>query len=258
MDYKHILFEETDHIARITLNIPEKRNALNLEIRSELLDAFRRVAEEDSIKVLVITGAGKAFCSGGDLGTMEGVTPVAGRVRLKKGQRLIKAMVELEKPIIGAINGITAGAGVGIALACDILIASEEAKFVIPFTKLGLVPDWGQFYFLPLRVGIARAKELMFMAEAIDAREADRLGLVNRIVPAEKLEEEVLALAARLARGPTQAYAMIKAALNRWPASLESLLELESTMQAVAFGSDDFDEGRKAFLAKSKPVFHGK
>jgi 2-(1,2-epoxy-1,2-dihydrophenyl)acetyl-CoA isomerase len=258
MDYKHILFEETDHIARITLNIPEKRNALNLEIRSELLDAFRRVAEEDSIKVLVITGAGKAFCSGGDLGTMEGVTPVAGRVRLKKGQRLIKAMVELEKPIIGAINGITAGAGVGIALACDILIASEEAKFVIPFTKLGLVPDWGQFYFLPLRVGIARAKELMFMAETIDAREADRLGLVNRIVPAEKLEEEVLALAARLARGPTQAYAMIKAALNRWPASLESLLELESTMQAVAFGSDDFDEGRKAFLAKSKPVFHGK
>ncbi|MFH1242450.1 MAG: enoyl-CoA hydratase-related protein [Pseudomonadota bacterium] len=258
MDYKHILFEETDHIARITLNIPEKRNVLNLEIRYELLDAFRRVAEEDSIKVLVITGAGKAFCSGGDLGTMEGVTPVAGRVRLKKGQRLIKAMVELEKPIIGAINGVTAGAGVSIALACDILIASEEAKFVIPFTKLGLVPDWGQFYFLPLRVGIARAKELMFMAETIDAREADRLGLVNRIVPAEKLEEEVLALATRLARGPTQAYAMIKAALNRWPASLESLLELESTMQAVAFASDDFDEGRKAFLEKRKPMFHGK
>ncbi len=258
MDYKHILFEETDHIARITLNIPEKRNALNLEIRSELLDAFRHAAEEDSIKVLVITGAGKAFCSGGDLGTMEGVTPVAGRVRLKKGQRLIKAMVELEKPIIGAINGVTAGAGVSIALACDILIASEEAKFVIPFTRLGLVPDWGQFYFLPLRVGIARAKELMFMAETIDAREADRLGLVNRVVPAGELEEAVLALASRLARGPTQAYAMIKAALNRWPASLESLLELESTMQAIAFGSDDFDEGRKAFLEKRRPFFHGK
>ncbi len=257
MDFKYILFQEKDHIAKITLNIPEKRNALNLEIRSELLDAFRRVGDEDSIKVLVITGAGKAFCAGGDLGSMEGVTPVGGRVRLKKGQRLIKAMVELEKPISGAINGNAAGAGVSIALACDILIASEEAKFVIPFTKIGLVPDWGQFYFLPLRVGIARAKELMFMAEMIDAREAERLGLVNRIVPAEKLEEEVLAFATRLARGPSQSYAMIKSALNRWPASLESFLELESTMQAVAFSSHDFDEGRKAFLEKRKPVFNG-
>lgn len=257
MDFKHILFQKKNHIAKIILNIPDKRNALNLEIRSELLDAFGQVRDDDSVKVVVITGAGKAFCSGGDVGTMEGVTPVAGRLRLKSGQRLIKAMVELEKPIIGAINGITAGAGISIALACDILMASEDAKFVIPFTKLGLVPDWGQFYFLPLRVGIARAKELMFTAEMIDAREAERLGLVNRTVPAEKLEEEVLAFATRLARGPSQSYAMIKAALNRWPTSLESFLELESTMQAVAFGSQDFEEGRKAFLEKRKPVFSG-
>ncbi len=257
MAFRYILFHIEDHIAKITLNIPETRNALNLEIRSELLDVFEQVRDDDLVKVVVITGTGKAFCSGGDLRTMEGVKPVDGRMRLKKGQRLIKAMVDLEKPIIGAINGIAAGAGISIALACDILIASKDAKFVIPFTKIGLVPDWGQFYFLPLRVGIARAKELMFTGDMIDADEAERLGLVNRVVPAGEVQEEALAFGARLAKGPSQSYAMIKAALNRWPASLESFLELESTMQAVALSSQDFDEGRKAFLEKRKPVFSG-
>ncbi len=257
MDFKYILFEIKDHIAKVILNIPEKLNALNLEVRAELLEAFGLVGGDDSIKVVVITGMGKAFCAGGDVSTMEGITPVAGRLRLKSGQRLVKTMVELEKPIIGAINGITAGAGVSIALACDILIASEEARFVLPFTKLGLVPDWGQFYFLPLRVGIARAKELMFTGDMINAAEAERMGLVNRIVLGRKVVEEAMAFAERLARGPSQSYAMIKAALNRWPASLESFLELESTMQAVAFSSKDFDEGRKAFLEKRKPEFTG-
>jgi len=129
--------------------------------------------------------------------------------------------------------------------------------FVLPFTKLGLVPDWGQFYFLPLRVGIARAKELMFTGDMINAAEAERMGLVNRIVLGRKVVEEAMAFAERLAKGPSQSYAMIKAALNRWPASLESFLELESSMQAVAFSSNDFDEGRKAFLEKRKPEFSG-
>jgi len=257
MDFKYILFEIKNQVAKITLNIPEKLNALNLEVRAELLEAFRLVRGDDSIKVVVITGMGRAFCAGGDVSTMEGIAPVAGRLRLKEGQRLVKAMVELEKPIIGAINGITAGAGVSIALACDILIASEEARFVLPFTKLGLVPDWGQFYFLPLRVGIARAKELMFTGDMINAAEAERIGLINRIVLGRKVVEEAMAFAGRLARGPSQSYAMIKAALNRWPASLESFLELESTMQAVAFSSKDFEEGRKAFLEKRKPEFTG-
>jgi len=258
MNFKTILFEQENHIAKITLNIPETRNALNLDMRVELLEVFRQISDDDSVKVVVMTGAGKAFSSGGDIRTMEGLTAIATRVRLKKGQRMIKAMLELEKPIIGAINGVAAGAGVSIALACDILIASEEARFALSFVSIGAIPDLGSYYFWPLRVGIARAKELMFTGDMIDAREAERIGLVNRVVPPEKLEEEVSSLATRLVVGPSQSYAMIKAALNRWPASLESFFEIESTMQAVAFSSEDFDEGRRAFLEKRKPVFHGR
>lgn len=258
MNFKTILFEQENHIAKITLNIPETRNALNLDMRVELLEVFRQISDDDSVKVVVMTGAGKAFSSGGDIRTMEGLTAIATRVRLKKGQRLIKAMLELEKPIIGAINGVAAGAGVSIALACDILIASEEARFALSFVRIGAIPDLGSYYFWPLRVGIARAKELMFTGDMIDAREAERIGLVNRVVPPEKLEEEVSSLATRLVNGPSQSYAMIKAALNRWPASLESFFEIESAMQAVAFSSEDFDEGRRAFLEKRKPVFHGR
>lgn len=258
MNFKTILFEQENHIAKITLNIPESRNALNLDMQVELLEVFRQISEDDSVKVVVMTGAGKSFSSGGDIRTMEGLTAVATRVRLKKGQRLIKAILELEKPIIGAINGVAAGAGVSIALACDILIASEEAKFVLSFVKIGLIPDLGSYYLLPLRVGIARAKELMFTGDMIDAREAERIGMINRVVPPERLEEESFSLATRLVNGPGQSYAMIKAALNRWPDNLESFFEMESTMQAVAFSSEDFDEGRRAFLEKRKPIFHGK
>ncbi len=258
MNFKTILFEQENHIAKITLNIPESRNALNLDMQVELLEVFRQISEDDSVKVVVMTGAGKSFSSGGDIRTMEGLTAVATRVRLKKGQRLIKAILELEKPIIGAINGVAAGAGVSIALACDILIASEEAKFVLSFVKIGLIPDLGSYYLLPLRVGIARAKELMFTGDMIDAREAERIGMINRVVPPERLEEESFSLATRLVNGPGQSYAMIKAALNRWPDNLESFFEMESTMQAVAFSSEDFDEGRRAFLEKRKPIFQGK
>ncbi len=257
MNYQTILFEITDSIARISMNIPETRNALGLEMRTELLGAFNRIREDDSIKAVILTGEGKVFSSGGDIRTFEGLTPVATRLRLKQGKQVIQAMVELEKPIIGAVDGYAVGAGASIALACDILIASEEAKFGISFVKIGAVPDLGAFYFWPLRVGVAKAKELMWTGDLIDAREAERLGLVNRVVPSERLAEEVSAFASRLAQGPSQSYAMIKAALNRWPASLNTMLEMESTMQAVAFSSRDFEEGRKAFLEKRKPVFKG-
>ena len=258
MEYKYLLFEKKNHIAKISLNIPETKNALNLEVREDLLEILTALRDDDSVNVVILTGTGAAFCAGGDLGTMEDVTPVAGRIRLKKGQRLIKAMVELEKPIIAAINGTAAGAGVSLALASDILIASETARFVISFTRVGLIPDWGQYYFLPLRVGITKTKELMLTGDPIDAKEAARIGLINRVVPHERLEEEVNSFAERLAHGPTQSYAMIKAALNRWPASLETFLEMESVMQAVAFNSDDFEEGRRAFFEKRAPRFKGK
>ena len=258
MRFEHIRLGIQDHVATITLNMPATRNALNLEVREELWVVFNQIREDDTIKVVILTGAGEAFCAGGDIRTMEGVTPVSGRLRLKRGQRLIQAMVTLEKPIIAAVNGVAAGAGVSLVLASDIAIASAEATFHVSFVRIGLVPDWGQLYFLPLRVGVAKAKELMLTGDAIEAAEAVHMGLINRAVPRDRLEEEVISLANRLASGPTQSHAMIKAALNRWPASLDMFLEMESTMQAVAFGSEDFDEGRKAFLEKRKPRFQGK
>jgi len=258
MEYRYLLFEKKNHIAKISLNMPETKNALNLEVREDLLEILTALRDDDSVHVVILTGTGRAFCAGGDLRTMEDVTPVAGRIRLKKGQRLIKSMVELEKPIIAAINGTAAGAGVSLALASDILLASETAKFFISFTRVGLTPDWGQYYFLPLRVGITKTKELMLTGDPVDAKEAVRIGLINRVVPHDRLEAEAYSLAERLSRGPTQSYAMIKAALNRWPASLENFLEMESVMQAVAFGSDDFEEGRRAFLEKRAPQFKGK
>ena len=258
MDKKALLLEHDQGVAKITLNLPEVRNALSVEIRLGLGEMFKKLGEEEAVKVIILTGSGKAFCAGGDIRTMEGETAVSGRLRLKRGHGLIKTMLGLEKPIIGSINGIAAGAGVSIALACDLLVASEEARFVLSFSKIGLVPDLGLFYSLPLRVGVAKAKELMFFGDLVEAHEAERLGLVNRVVAADKLEETVKALALRLANGPGQSYAMIKSALNHWPTDLDSLLEMEATMQAVAFSSQDFEEGRKAFLGKRKPVFRGK
>jgi 2-(1,2-epoxy-1,2-dihydrophenyl)acetyl-CoA isomerase len=258
MDKNPLLLEYDQGIATITLNLPEVRNALSLEIRLGLREMLNKLAEDESVKVIVLTGSGQAFCAGGDIRTMEGETAVSGRLRLKRGHGLIKTMVGLEKPIIGAINGIAAGAGVSIAMACDLVVASEEARFVLSFSRIGLVPDLGLFYSLPLRIGVARAKELMFFGDVIEAREAERLGMVNRVVPGDKLEEEVRNMALRLVNGPGQSYAMIKSALNHWPTDLDSLMELEATMQAVAFSSRDFEEGRKAFLEKRKPVFKGK
>jgi 2-(1,2-epoxy-1,2-dihydrophenyl)acetyl-CoA isomerase len=260
MNFEHILFEKENDIARITLNVPKNKNPLTSKMRAELLESFSLVRDDISVKVVVMTGAGNAFCSGGDIRKMGGkhITPVPTRQDLINAKRLIQAMVELEKPIIAAVNGPAVGAGMNLALACDILIASENARLGQAFTNIGAIPDYGGHYFLPLRVGVSRAKELMFTGDIIDAQEADRLGLVNRVVPHEKLEEEVLRLANRLANGPGQAYALIKAALNRWPAALETVLEMEANMQAVAFSTQDFIEGRKAFLEKRKPVFFGK
>ncbi|MBI5605089.1 MAG: enoyl-CoA hydratase/isomerase family protein [Deltaproteobacteria bacterium] len=258
MNENPILLDVNQGVARITLNLPEVRNALSLEVRMTMAEMFMKLGEDEAVKAIILTGSGKAFSSGGDIRTMEGVNPVAGRLRLKKGHILIKTMLGLEKPIIGAINGVAAGAGVSVALACDFIIASEEARFAVSFSKIGLVPDLGLFYLLPLRIGVPRAKELMFFGDVIDPHQAESLGMVNRVVPAEKLEEEARAMAQRLVQGPGQSYAMIKSALNHWPADLDTFLEMESTMQAVAFNSRDFDEGRRAFLEKRSPVFCGK
>ncbi len=257
MSYKTILVEKKDNIAKITLNLPDKLNALDLVMREELKEEIFSYQTDPDVKVVVITGAGRAFCAGGDIATMKGVESPAGRDRLKNVQKLVKYMVELEKPIISAVNGAATGAGFHIALASDIIIASEKAKFAESFAKIGLIPDMGGFYFLPLRIGVHRAKELMFTGRLFDAAEADRMGLLNKLVPHEQLEEETMALAQSLAQGPGRSYAMTKSALNNWPASLQTMLEIEANMQSISFATRDFQEGMNAFLEKRKAAFTG-
>jgi 2-(1,2-epoxy-1,2-dihydrophenyl)acetyl-CoA isomerase len=257
MTYSTIEVEKADAIARITLNLPDKLNALDLVMREELKDALAVIKKENEVKVVVITGAGKAFCAGGDIKTMGGVTPPGGRDRLKNVQQLTRQLVELEKPIIAGVNGAATGAGFHIALACDIIIASEKAKFAESFVRIGLIPDMGGLYFLPLRVGVHKAKELMFTGRLFDAAEASSMGLLNKLVPHEALDDEVMHFARELAQGPGRSYAMIKSALNTWPASLQTMLEIEANMQAVSFATRDFQEGYRAFLEKRKPEFTG-
>ena len=257
MEYTTILTDKKDGILRITLNLPDRLNALDLVMREELKDAFLDARNDKSVKVVVVTGTGKAFCAGGDISTMKGVDAPAGRDRLKNVQQLVRLMTELEKPIIAAVNGFATGAGLHIALACDMIIASEKAKFRESFVMIGLIPDMAGFYFLPLRVGLPRAKELMMTGRMLNAGEAASMGLVNRVVPHEELEKETMDLAQSLVKGPGRAYAMIKSALNLWPASLQTLMEVEANLQAVAFATKDFDEGRQAFLDKREPKFTG-
>ncbi len=229
MDFENILFERDGAIGRITLNRPEVKNTFDLDTRAELLRLLDQVRDDDALKVLTLTGAGDAFSSGGDIRTMEGYdfTAVGGRMRVKRAHRVIKAMMDLEKPLIGAVNGVAAGAGVSAALACDILIASEKARFFLSFVRIGVVPDMGNFYLLPLRIGVPRAKELMLTGGSIGAREAERWGLVSKVVPHERLDEALLSLAARLAKGSGRSYGAIKAALNKWPADLKTFIPVE-------------------------------
>lgn len=257
MPYETIIVEKKDNIATVTLNLPKKLNALDLVMREELKDAFREFATAADVKVVVVTGSGRAFCAGGDITTMKGLTSPAGRDRLKNVHMLVRAMVTLEKPIIAAVNGPAIGAGFSIALACDMVLAAEKAKFAASFVKIGLIPDMGGFYLLPGRVGVHRAKELMMTGRAFGAAEAEAMGFVNRVIPGDELMQAAMEMAGNLAKGPSRSYAMIKSALNRWPTGLEELLEIEANMQAVCFETRDFKEGMHAFLEKRPPKFTG-
>jgi 2-(1,2-epoxy-1,2-dihydrophenyl)acetyl-CoA isomerase len=258
MSYETLLIEKKDHVATVTFNRPKQMNALDLVMREELKEVLADLKADSQVKVLILTGAGdKAFCAGGDIGTMANVTAPAARDRLRSVGLITKMMADMEKPIIAAVNGVAVGAGMNIALAADMIIASETARFRETFANIGLIPDLGGFYTLSVRVGMPRAKELMMTARFIEAKEAEAIGLINRIVPPDQLMKEVNALAANLAKGPSRVYGMIKTAMNLWPMNLQTYMELEANMQAVAFATKDFDEGRRSFLEKRKPEFTG-
>ncbi len=252
-----VLVTREGKITTIALNSPETYNALSMAMREELLAALVGAAQDADTRVVVITGKGKAFCSGGDINTMrKEFVPGEGRARLRNIHRIVRAITGMDKLVIAAVNGPAIGAGCNLALACDFVLAAEEAKFGQPFGRIGLVPDMGGLYFLPRLVGLLKAKELVFTWRIIDAREAAQIGIVNRVVPLENLYAEVMDLAAELAAGPAMANALTKALINKSLCStLDQVLEEEACAQDMCFLSQDFKEGVRAFFEKKKPEF---
>ncbi len=265
MEYQTVQFRIADGIAWLVLNRPEMRNALNEQMREEMLAALADAATDPGIRCLVITGVGKGFCTGADLSgsrSAQAETPHPGAVRnamRNSSQRLIRAIWELEKPVVAAVNGVAAGFGVHLALACDIVVASEEARFIEVFVRRGMAVDAGGAYLLLRRVGLARAKELVFFGDDVSAAEAERIGLINRCVPVDRLEATALELASRLAQGPTFALGLSKRLLNRsLDSDLETAFSEEAFSQSLVVHSDDLKEGMRAFLEKRPPQFKGR
>jgi 2-(1,2-epoxy-1,2-dihydrophenyl)acetyl-CoA isomerase len=260
MAYETLLTETTDGVLTITLNRPAVLNALTRQVLGELREVLHAAEGDAAVRCLVLTGAGRGFCSGLDLtagGQRDEHLSVAEGVR-KNWNVVVKGIRAIEKPVIAALNGVAAGAGMSIALACDIRIASEAAWFMTGFVKIGLIPDSGGTLFLPLLVGYAKAAELAFTSDRVDATEAHRLGLVNHVVPADALMERTYALAARLAALPTRAIGLTKRGFNQavMP-NLDAALDYEADLQEIAAQTDDHREGIAAFREQRKPRYTG-
>ena len=251
--------ETVDAVTTLTLDRADSLNSLTLGLKNELLQALKSAGRDRAIRAVVITGAGRAFCAGQDL--RERMEPDAAPLAVEVRQRynpIIIAMRRLEKPIVAAVNGVAAGAGASLAFACDIRLAAPEASFILAFGRVGLVPDSGATWFLPRLVGTAKALEIALTTEPLSAADAERFGLVARIVPADGLLAEAQALAERLAAGAPRAIALTKRALNRaWDATLEEQLEYEADLQSLAGASADHAEGVAAFVEKRRPAFTG-
>ena len=252
-----------DGAAQIALNRPEALNAWNGKLGTDLLAALHRAAEDDGVRAVVITGAGRAFSSGADLKDLNVDTTPDGRPDVYKTlteryHPIMQAIRELPKPVLAAVNGPAVGIGCSLALCCDLIMASESAYFLLAFVNIGLVPDGGSSLFLPSRIGMARASELSMLGERLPAAKALEWGLINRVVADERLAEESQALATRLAAGPTRSYAGTKRQLNNWLyARMDEQLELEAQIQREMAGSNDFLEGAMAFVERRTARFSG-
>jgi 2-(1,2-epoxy-1,2-dihydrophenyl)acetyl-CoA isomerase len=260
--YEHILISETEGILTITLNRPDKLNSFIGHMRRDLAEALEHAGSDRNVRVVIITGAGRAFCAGGDVAFMAELmqrrdSEEFARI-LGAGRRVILAIRQMTKPVIASINGPASGAGCNLAFACDLLVASNTATFSQSFAKVGLHPDWAGSYFLPRLVTPSKACELFFLGDAIDAAEAARLGIVNQVVAPEELETATLQLAERLRAAPPIALAAAKHAVYMSEAAdLEEMLRYETEAQLRCFESDDGHEGVQAFLEKREPRFTG-
>jgi 2-(1,2-epoxy-1,2-dihydrophenyl)acetyl-CoA isomerase len=259
--YKTILSTLDQGVATITINRPERRNAVTQEVLGELLDAFTQAGNDETVRAIVLTGAGKDFCSGQDLSAFGGIasSEQVRRAVIDHYKPLIMGMVTLPKPIIGAINGAAAGAGASIALACDLRIMADNASILQAFSNIGLVPDAGSSWFLVRLVGYSRAFEIAIEGERIAASRCLELGLTNRVAVADQLVSAAQSWAQQLAQRPTFAIGLTKQAMQQATGrDLGAIIELEAELQGQTIVSADHKEGVQAFMEKRKPVFQGK
>lgn len=250
-----VLTHDDGAVRRLTLNLPEKRNAIDLELRVVLAAALRAAAADPGVRAIVLNGAGEHFCGGGDIGSMARMPAEGARPRVAAMQDLARAVLTCPTPVVAAVEGAAAGAGLALAAACDRVVAAADARFHAAFPKVGLAGDNGIFWSLPRRVGIARARQLLLFAETLDAAEAHRIGLVDAVVEPGGALEAAQADARRLAEAPPGALAAIKALIHRLPADAETVLAAELDAQTALFDSDDFAEGVAAFRERRTPVF---
>jgi enoyl-CoA hydratase/carnithine racemase len=256
--YETLIVDEADRVVTITMNRPRRKNAANSVMWEELSDVVRALHSADDVRAVILTGAGGDFCSGADVSGEE----TRSRHMLHSMRHigdLCLSLQRLAQPTVAKVRGVAAGAGLNMALACDMVIAAEGARFSEIFARRGLVVDFGGSWLLPRLVGMHRAKELVLLADIIDAAEADRIGLVNRVVPEAELDDTVDSIAARLAAGPPIALAMSKRLLNNsFDVTLEQALDDEGLAQTVTFSTEDVAEAMSAFIDKRDPVFRGR
>jgi len=267
MANEHLLAERRDGVLSLTLNQPDKLNALSDQMIAGLLDELGRAAHDAEVRCVVVSGAGRGFCSGGDVSRMRernegdgpGLTVEQRMASLRRAEEASLMLHELPKPTVAAINGAAAGAGLSIALACDLRVVADSARLVTAFARVGFSGDFGGTWLMTRLVGPARAKEFYFLADPIDANQALALGLVNRVVPAGSLMAEAAALARRLASGPAIAYGYMKANINAaLTADFRALLDREAVGQTLTGRTEDHREAVKAFLEKRQPTFKGR
>jgi len=257
--YETLLAETHDGVRVLTLNRPDVLNAVNAQMGRELLQALRDAERAAEVRCVLLAASGRGFCAGADLREQVPGRTSLGDLLRERYNGIVLRMRTMEKPVIAAINGVAAGAGCNLALAADLRVASERATFIEVFSRVGLIPDSGGTWLLPRLVGMGRALEMMFFADPMDALTAERLGLVNRVVPHDDLMAQTKEWAARLAAGPTRAYGLIKRGVNRALAlDLEGALEYEAHLQEVAGRTEDHLEGVAAFLAKRTPQYMGR
>lgn len=259
--YNTILSTNEHNICRITLNRPDVFNSFNEEMSAEFIDALKKATKDETVRVVIITGEGKAFCSGQDLKDIKSQTGARslGESVVRRYNPMILAIREMPKPVICRLNGVAAGAGASLALACDLIVAVENASLIEVFINVGLVPDSGSSFFLQRLVGYNKAFELCTLSSKITAREAFDLGFIYRVTSPDELDAVTSELAQKYAAGPTKSYGMIKKMLNKaYTAGLSDMLQYEAHCQEIAGRSEDYKEGVNSFVEKRKPEFKGR